>query len=103
MATTGKSAHDVPLSSTGTSIQETSPQSTEAGAFGSSEPHVFSSASTADYWRKVYENANYENRHRFDPDFTWSADEERKLVRKVSGHVPPLPWALTLIAFEGGF
>jgi hypothetical protein len=49
----------------------------------SSIEHPFSDPEIADRWRKVYENAQYENRHRFDPSFTWTAQEEKKLVRKV--------------------
>ncbi|KAH6681181.1 allantoate permease [Plectosphaerella plurivora] len=50
---------------------------------GSTPDHVFSDPSAADYWRKVYEQAGYENRHRFDPSFQWTADEEKKLIRKL--------------------
>ena len=53
------------------------------GHLGSSENHVFSDPSTADYWRLKYEKAGYENRHRFDPSYQWTAEEEKKLVRKV--------------------
>lgn len=56
-------------------------------SLGSTEDHVFADPSAADYWRKVYEQAGYENRHRFDPSFQWTAEEEKKLIRKVSlGH-----------------
>ncbi|KAM0548122.1 hypothetical protein ACHAPJ_010043 [Fusarium lateritium] len=63
----------------------------------SSVEHPFSDPDVADRWRKVYENAKYENRHRFDPNFTWTAQEEKKLVRKsfqsanllTEGLVPP--------------
>lgn len=54
---------------------------------GSTDSHVFSDPVTADHWRKVYEAANYEGRHRFDPTFTWTAAEEKRLVRKVSQSV----------------
>jgi len=50
---------------------------------GSTRHHAFSNPQTAEYWRSVYEEAKYEGRHRFDPDFTWTAEEERRLVRKV--------------------
>lgn len=51
--------------------------------YGSTQEHVFSDPAVADHWRAVYERAGYENRHRFDPSFQWSAEEERKLVRKI--------------------
>lgn len=50
---------------------------------GSTDSHVFSDPDVADYWRKKYEAAGYENRHRFDPTYTWSPEEEKRLVRKV--------------------
>ena len=55
-----------------------------SGGYGSSDEHVFKDPNVADYWRGIYEKARYENRHRFDPDFKWTAEEEKKLVRKVS-------------------
>ncbi|CRK23906.1 hypothetical protein BN1723_003054 [Verticillium longisporum] len=61
------------------------------GHYGSTEDHVFSDASVADYWRKVYEQAGYENRHRFDPTLEWTAEEERKLVKKIDWRI--LLWA----------
>lgn len=55
-------------------------------AYGSYEPHIFTDQKSATYWKGVYEAAHYENRHRFDPTATWTPEEERKLVRTVSGH-----------------
>ena len=55
-----------------------------SGGYGSSDEHVFSDPSIADYWRKKYEKAGYENRHRYDPNYKWTAEEEKRLVRKVS-------------------
>lgn len=52
-------------------------------SYGSYDDHPFSDRVTAQYWREVYDTAEYEGRHRFDPNYTWTADEEKKLVRKV--------------------
>lgn len=41
----------------------------------------------AQRWKDVYENAQYECRHYFDPGLTWSADEERRLVRKIDWRI----------------
>lgn len=41
----------------------------------------------ADYWRNVYEKAQYECRHVFDPTLTWSEEEERQLVRKLDWRI----------------
>jgi hypothetical protein len=45
--------------------------------------HVFKDPVTEKYWRGVYDKAGYEGRHRFDPDYTWTPEEEKRLVRKV--------------------
>lgn len=68
-----------------TFVRERSATSSESGneSSGSTDNHIFADPTVADYWRKVYEKAQYENRHRFDPTYTWSAEEEGKLVRKV--------------------
>lgn len=52
-------------------------------AYGSYEDHPFNDVVTTRYWRDVYETAKYEGRHRFDPEYTWTAEEEKRLVRKV--------------------
>lgn len=51
--------------------------------YGSYPDHVFANEQVAEHWRQVYENAHYEGRHRFDPELTWSAGEEKQLRRKV--------------------
>ena len=48
-----------------------------------SNDHIFKDEATAKYWRNVYEENKYEGRHRFDPNYTWTPEEEKKLVRKV--------------------
>lgn len=67
----------------GASTNESSASAKTDGHLGTGE-HVFSDPSIADYWRKKYENAGYENRHRFDPELQWTPEEEKKLVRKVN-------------------
>lgn len=66
-------------------VNDRSPSATDSGdeTASSTVEHVFSDPQVADRWRKVYENAKYENRHRFDPNYTWTAEEEKRLVRKV--------------------
>lgn len=54
------------------------------GDYGSYSNHTFSDPKIAAYWRGIYETAQYEGRHRFDPSLTWSAAEEKRLKRKVS-------------------
>ncbi|KAF1847014.1 MFS general substrate transporter [Cucurbitaria berberidis CBS 394.84] len=65
---------------------------TEVPHHGSYENHPFSDPATAQHWREKYETAQYEGRHRFDPSYTWTAEEEKRLVRK-------LDWRITLWAW----
>ncbi|KAF5680564.1 permease [Fusarium heterosporum] len=62
----------------------------------SSIEHPFTDPEIADRWRKVYEKAEYENRHRFDPGFTWTAREEKKLVRKIDFRICLWAWVMFL-------
>ncbi|KAI1498719.1 major facilitator superfamily domain-containing protein [Biscogniauxia marginata] len=41
----------------------------------------------AAHWKQVYEKSSYECRHVYDPTLTWSAEEEKRLVRKLDWHV----------------
>lgn len=61
---------------------------------GSTPSHVFSNPSTAESWKLKYEKAGYENRHRFDPEFSWTADEEKKLVRKIDKRIMLWAWIM---------
>ncbi|KAM5343156.1 hypothetical protein ACJ41O_014122 [Fusarium nematophilum] len=60
----------------------------------SAADHVFSDPAIADRWRKVYEKAQYENRHRFDPAYTWTAEEEKRLVRKIDWRITLWAWVM---------
>ncbi|KAH7179484.1 major facilitator superfamily domain-containing protein [Fusarium flagelliforme] len=62
----------------------------------SSIEHPFSDPEIADRWRKVYEKAEYENRHRFDPSFTWTDQEEKKLVRRIDFRICLWAWVMFL-------
>src|SRR4051812_30640763 len=66
----------------------------EGDGYGSSDEHIFKDPSVANHWRGVYEKAKYENRHRFDPDFTWTAEEEKKLVRKIDLRIMLWAWIM---------
>lgn len=47
----------------------------------------FSDPAVAEHYRTVYEKAQYECRHAFDPELEWSREEERGLVRRLDWHV----------------
>lgn len=62
---------------------DTSTSSVDSEGYGSSDDHIFKDLVVANHWRDIYEQANYENRHRFDPDLQWTAEEEKKVLRKI--------------------
>ncbi|KAJ4331032.1 hypothetical protein N0V87_009490 [Didymella glomerata] len=66
----------------------------ERPSHGSYDNHPFSDRVTAQYWREVYDKAEYEGRHRFDPNYTWTAEEERKLVRKLDFRITLWAWMM---------
>ncbi|USW54319.1 Putative major facilitator superfamily, MFS transporter superfamily [Septoria linicola] len=82
------------------SLQGTTPsvrsEELVVGDYGSDSNHAFSDPKVADYWRGVYEKAQYEGRHRFDPTLTWSADEEKKLKRRVDYRIMTWCWVMFL-------
>lgn len=41
----------------------------------------------ARYWADVYNKSKYEGRHFFEPTLTWTAAEEKKVVRRLDWHV----------------
>jgi hypothetical protein len=48
--------------------------------------NVFADPEVREYYRNLYEESQYECRHVFDPDATWSPEEERKIIRKLDWH-----------------
>lgn len=62
--------------------------------YGSTDNHVFADERVAEYWRNIYENAQYEGRHRFDPHFEWTAEEEIKLKHKIDWRIMTWSWAM---------
>lgn len=59
------------------------------------EQNPFLDPDVASHWTTVYEKSQYECRHVFDPTFTWTPEEEKRLVRK-------LDWRVTLWAVSVG-
>ncbi|KFY04926.1 hypothetical protein V491_09233, partial [Pseudogymnoascus sp. VKM F-3775] len=49
--------------------------------------NVFADPEIRDFYVKMYEKAKYECRHVFDADLTWTAEEEKKLIRKVDWRI----------------
>ncbi|KAK0123819.1 hypothetical protein ONS95_008815 [Cadophora gregata] len=77
-----------PTSDSDSEIQSVTPE------YGSYHNHVFASPSVAEYWRQVYEKAQYEGRHRFDPLFTWTAEEEKRVRRKIDLRIITWAWMM---------
>jgi hypothetical protein len=58
------------------------------------EENPFLDPDVATHWTTVYEKSQYECRHVFDPAFTWTKEEERKLVRRLDWRV--CFWAVSI-------
>ncbi|WFD34841.1 hypothetical protein MCUN1_001685 [Malassezia cuniculi] len=59
-----------------------------------SKQHPFLEPRTAEYWSGIYEQAEYECRHKFDPSFTWTKGEEKKLLRKLDFYIMGWVWIM---------
>ncbi|QEU59480.1 hypothetical protein KDRO_B07520 [Kluyveromyces lactis] len=51
------------------------------------DANIFKDPYIAQYYSEVYEKSQYECRHLFDPDFTWTEEEEKKTVWKNDWYV----------------
>ncbi|TEY70373.1 hypothetical protein BOTCAL_0105g00150 [Botryotinia calthae] len=49
--------------------------------------NLFLDPDVRDHWTAVYEKSQYECRHAFDPNLTWTEEEERRLVRRLDWRV----------------
>ena len=47
----------------------------------------FQDPAVAAHWTQVYDEAKYECRHIFDPSFTWTDEEEKRIIRKLDWRV----------------
>ncbi|KAI1768740.1 MFS general substrate transporter [Hypoxylon sp. FL1150] len=83
-----------PITTAKTSPTSTKEPALETDGYGSTDDHVFSDPSVAERWRGVYEKAGYENRHRFDPEYKWTAEEEKRLVRKIDARIMVWAWVM---------
>ncbi|VVT48626.1 uncharacterized protein SAPINGB_P001871 [Magnusiomyces paraingens] len=51
--------------------------------FYGGKDHVFRDPEVVAHYKQIYEKATYEGRNHFDPDFTWTPEQERKLLWKI--------------------
>ncbi|RLV88579.1 putative transporter [Meyerozyma sp. JA9] len=49
--------------------------------------HVFQDPVVAEFYRDLYEKVNYECKDHFNPDLTWTKEEEKKILRKNDWYV----------------
>ena len=63
------------------STKETAYDSSDSISTLSENP--FSDPDIKDHWVRVYEGAQYECRHIFDADASWTEEEEKKVIRKL--------------------
>jgi len=82
-----------------TAFVSTESDSDEDGSALSKNP--FLDPDVAAHWATVYEKSQYECRDVFDPHFTWTAEEEKKLVRRLDWRV--CLWAVSIKPFKVAF
>jgi hypothetical protein len=70
---------------TGTGFAASISESDEEGEVFKKNP--FLDPDVAAHWIAVYEKSQYECRSQFDPLFTWSEEEEKKIVRRLDWRV----------------
>ncbi|KXJ87920.1 major facilitator superfamily domain-containing protein [Microdochium bolleyi] len=51
------------------------------------DPNPFTKPDVAEYWKGVYDDAQYECRGAFDPKLEWTEEEEKQLIRKLDWRV----------------
>ncbi|KAL3419724.1 allantoate permease [Phlyctema vagabunda] len=94
MATTTRSEKEVaPALTPDTASEDTT---YIKGNYGSGSDHVFADEASAIHWRGVYEKAQYEGFHRFDPTCKWTATEEKALLRKIDLRIMTWAWIMFL-------
>lgn len=52
----------------------------DAESLSSYNSHVFQDPVVCEYYKDLYEKTNYECRHHFDPEITWTLEEEKKIL-----------------------
>lgn len=52
-----------------------------------SSSHIFQDPEVLAYYRDLYERSNYECKDHFDPELTWTPEEEKKITRKNDWYV----------------
>ncbi len=73
-----------PLPKGATFASATSDSDEDGEAF---RKNPFLDPDVAEHWSNVYEKSRYECRAQFDPSFTWTEEEEKKLVRRLDWRV----------------
>jgi len=85
-------ADPVPIPKNGAFVSAASDSDEDGDAF---KKNPFLDPDVAEHWIEVYEKAEYECRHVFDPSFTWTEEEEKKLVRRLDWRV--CLWAVSYL------
>lgn len=61
--------------------------SDEESQLNESGPNPFIDPKIAQHYRELYDKTQYECRGAFDPDFEWTKEEEKKIIRKIDYRV----------------
>ncbi len=86
----GDDKHPIAVDTKGSAYLDTT--STSEDEFDDLTKNPFLDPEVATHWRQVYEDAQYECRHVFDPTLTWTEEEEKRVLRKLDWRV--CAWAV---------
>ncbi|KKY23179.1 putative major facilitator superfamily domain general substrate transporter [Diplodia seriata] len=92
MAQQTTSFNPEPITKDGFQFHERDADETDSNSSLSTNP--FLDPKVAEHWQAVYEKAEYECRDIFDPTYTWTPEEEKKLIRKLDFRV--CAWACVM-------
>ena len=82
-----KEAHTKTLDERGNPLPALSELSASSEGGYDHAKNPFRDSVVAQKWFDAYEKSQYECRHVFDPELTWTDEEERRLVRKIDWRV----------------
>jgi hypothetical protein len=86
----GKSIDDLQTASKNASDVEL----TDSESLRDIQKNPFLDPKVANHYRQLYEDAKYECRHEFDPDFEWTPEEEKKIIKKLDYRI--CTWACVM-------
>ncbi|SCU85433.1 LAMI_0C11254g1_1 [Lachancea mirantina] len=80
-------------------IREATEEFSDSSSEKTSLNNPFLNSDVANHYRQLYDSCGYEGRSVFDPEFEWTPDEEKTLVRKLNWRVA-IPACFMFVALQ---